>query len=390
MVDLLATSPDTWHDRTSEPPVIPRELIPPEEGSITDRVTALRRRHALRERRALENYAQSRKPDRGWPVADNKAVLTFFRTLLRRAARDLRRAGRAQRSCRRGRTGRAAPAGRPDRRDRRRRRGGVPQHRGTADRRCRLRPGAADLPGPADLDGLRPGPVVVGPRVHRPHDPGPAARPGRECEHRRPGHPRHPRRRHDEPLGPVRRADGDHLRADRGALDHRHAAQLRRARGAVADGDRAGLPAGAPLPAEGAEGLHQRGGDVLPHQQHPHRDGRGRPHGRGPRPGRPPGAGGRRRHRHLGAGRALHDDAAQPAVRGDRRGLQRAEGGHPAGRRLRLLPGLGLAGPDHRRCPVRRGAERPARPARRRGRPAPGGCGLDEPPARHRRGPARP
>ena len=87
MADLLATSPDTWHDRTSEPPVIPRELIPPEEGSFTDRVTALRRRHALRERRALENYAQSRKPDRGWPVADNKAVLTFFRTLLRRAAR---------------------------------------------------------------------------------------------------------------------------------------------------------------------------------------------------------------------------------------------------------------------------------------------------------------
>ena len=63
--------------------MIPRELIPPEEGSFTDRVTALRRRHALRERRALENYAQSRKPDRGWPVADNQAVLTFLRSLLR-------------------------------------------------------------------------------------------------------------------------------------------------------------------------------------------------------------------------------------------------------------------------------------------------------------------
>ncbi len=83
MADLLATSPDTWRDRSTEPPVIPVELIPPSEGSISDRVTALRRRHSLRERRALENYAQSRKPDRGWPVADNQAVLHFLRALLR-------------------------------------------------------------------------------------------------------------------------------------------------------------------------------------------------------------------------------------------------------------------------------------------------------------------
>src|SRR5215212_8522474 len=83
VVDLLATSPDTWRDRSTEPPVIPTELVPPREGSFTDRVTALRRRHALRERRALENYAQSRKPERGWPVADNQAVLHFLRALLR-------------------------------------------------------------------------------------------------------------------------------------------------------------------------------------------------------------------------------------------------------------------------------------------------------------------
>src|SRR5919107_322832 len=87
MVDLLATSPDTWRDRDTESPVIPRELIPPETGSFTDRVTALRRRHALRERRALENYAQSRKPERGWPVADNQAVLKFARTLFRERRR---------------------------------------------------------------------------------------------------------------------------------------------------------------------------------------------------------------------------------------------------------------------------------------------------------------
>jgi ABC-type multidrug transport system fused ATPase/permease subunit len=83
VVDLLATSPETWRDRAADSPVVPRELTPPAEGSTTDRVTALRRRHALRERRALENYAQSRKPERGWPVADNRAVLTFVRSLLR-------------------------------------------------------------------------------------------------------------------------------------------------------------------------------------------------------------------------------------------------------------------------------------------------------------------
>ena len=44
----------------------------------------------------------------------------------------------------------------------------------------------------------------------------------------------------------------------------------------------------------------------------------------------PAGRPGRRRHRGLGAGRALHDVAAQPAVRGHRRRLQHPAGGHPA------------------------------------------------------------
>ena len=36
MADLLATSPDTWRDRSSEPPVVPAELVPPQEGSVSD------------------------------------------------------------------------------------------------------------------------------------------------------------------------------------------------------------------------------------------------------------------------------------------------------------------------------------------------------------------
>ena len=338
---LTCSPPRPTPGATAPPtrPSIPRELIPPEEGSFTDRVTALRRRHALRERRALENYAQSRKPDRGWPVADNQAVL---RVLPQPAARAPARCSRRW-SCstasppRPAWSCRACSATLIDRTVA----GDAASSldtAGPADRRGGLRPGAADVPGPADLDGLRPGPAVVGPRVHRPHDPRPAARAGRERQQRRPGHPRHPRRRHDEPLGAVRRPDGDHLRSHRGALDRRDAAQLRRAGRAVAARHRR-----SPIPqvrrylAEGPEGLHQRGRDLLPHQQHPDRDRRGRPHGRGARPGRPPGAGRRRRHRHLGAGRALHDDAAQPAVRGHRRGVQRPARGHAAGRRLRLL-----------------------------------------------------
>ena len=35
----------------------------------------------------MENYAESRKPERGWPVADNQAVLQFFRSLLRERRR---------------------------------------------------------------------------------------------------------------------------------------------------------------------------------------------------------------------------------------------------------------------------------------------------------------
>ena len=42
------------------------------------RLRAWRRRHLLRERRAEEFFAASRNPERGLPVADRRAVRTFF------------------------------------------------------------------------------------------------------------------------------------------------------------------------------------------------------------------------------------------------------------------------------------------------------------------------
>ena len=83
MPDLLATSADTWRDRTLDPPAVPPELVPPRDASVRERLRALRRRHLLRERRARAVFQESRNPDRGWPVADNEAVVSFFRRLLR-------------------------------------------------------------------------------------------------------------------------------------------------------------------------------------------------------------------------------------------------------------------------------------------------------------------
>lgn len=83
MPDLLATSADTWRDRTLDAPAVPPELIPASDASMRERLRGLRRRHLLREKRARVVFAQSRRPERGWPVADNVAVRTFFRRLLR-------------------------------------------------------------------------------------------------------------------------------------------------------------------------------------------------------------------------------------------------------------------------------------------------------------------
>ena len=83
MPDLLATSADTWRDRSLDGPAIPPELTPPVVAPWRTRLTALRGRHHLREERARRSYDLSRNPERGWPVADNSAVFAFLGGLLR-------------------------------------------------------------------------------------------------------------------------------------------------------------------------------------------------------------------------------------------------------------------------------------------------------------------
>ena len=76
-------SAETW--RTTEPsPRVPPELIPPTEGSLRDRLRAWRQRHRLREHRAEDYFAASRRPERALPVADRKDVGRFFGDLIRR------------------------------------------------------------------------------------------------------------------------------------------------------------------------------------------------------------------------------------------------------------------------------------------------------------------
>ncbi|MGA9746326.1 MAG: ABC transporter ATP-binding protein [Nocardioides sp.] len=82
MTDLLATSPETWRERDDAPPVIPAELRPPTNASRRERYDAFWERHDLRRERAEQNYADSRSPARGWPVAGNRAVLDFFKELV--------------------------------------------------------------------------------------------------------------------------------------------------------------------------------------------------------------------------------------------------------------------------------------------------------------------
>ena len=79
----LQGSAETWRSMPPTPQV-PEALLPPDSGSLATRLRALRRRHLLRERRAEEFFADSRKPDLGLPVADRRDMGAFASRLLSR------------------------------------------------------------------------------------------------------------------------------------------------------------------------------------------------------------------------------------------------------------------------------------------------------------------
>src|SRR4051794_41858870 len=87
MPDLLATSAATWQDRVNSP-VLPPELDPTPSGSSPRvRIDSLKVRHRVRRERAERVYADSRSPARGWPVADDRAVVRFVAALIRQRRR---------------------------------------------------------------------------------------------------------------------------------------------------------------------------------------------------------------------------------------------------------------------------------------------------------------
>jgi len=85
--DLLATSAETWSDHSADEPAVDPRLRPPTAATPVERFAAWRTRHQLRRLEAERVYAGSRSPERGWPVADDRAVLRFFRSLISRRRR---------------------------------------------------------------------------------------------------------------------------------------------------------------------------------------------------------------------------------------------------------------------------------------------------------------
>ena len=78
---IAAESARTW-ESGSHAPAVPEELRPPESASPGERITALHRRHLLRERRAQEFVADTMNARTGLPIADNARVVRFIGGLL--------------------------------------------------------------------------------------------------------------------------------------------------------------------------------------------------------------------------------------------------------------------------------------------------------------------
>ena len=78
----LEDSAATWSDHAADPPVVDPRLEPPTAAARSERLAAWRVRHHLRREEAERVYVGSRSPERGWPVAGDRAVLGFFRELV--------------------------------------------------------------------------------------------------------------------------------------------------------------------------------------------------------------------------------------------------------------------------------------------------------------------
>ncbi len=203
--ELAAESARTW-DAATQAPAVPDELRPPASASVGERVSALHRRHLLRERRAQEFVADTMNARTGLPMADTRSVVRFIRGLLVAAAPPRRGRRRRQRARRRppGCSSRGCSASSSTPRSPTSRRAApTPPWPGPTRRR-------SSWPGWSSCRARSPSPRKISSTVFGQDllatareyivraDPAAAARPGREREHRRPGHPRHPRRRHDE------------------------------------------------------------------------------------------------------------------------------------------------------------------------------------------------
>ncbi|MGH3510190.1 MAG: ABC transporter ATP-binding protein [Nocardioidaceae bacterium] len=80
---LVESSARTWRENEVREPAVPVAMrTPAGRRPWGERLAGLRTRYAARQRWAEGVFAETRSPERGWPVADNKAVVAFVRTLL--------------------------------------------------------------------------------------------------------------------------------------------------------------------------------------------------------------------------------------------------------------------------------------------------------------------
>ena len=79
--DIAAGSARTW-DAGTQVPAVPEELRPLAAATLRERMSALHRRHLLRERRAQEFVADTMNARTGLPIANNHQVVRFIGRLL--------------------------------------------------------------------------------------------------------------------------------------------------------------------------------------------------------------------------------------------------------------------------------------------------------------------